>query len=128
MSDKSTLIAELQRMFGDRMNELQKARLNDLLTPNGGTTPPYENQTNPADHAALRQAIHILLQEIKYFKMSRPKDYAKLAPHVQYIMNQATQLAKQGNLDMARILLAGLLSQLKAGTIVPKEVYEPTEI
>lgn len=129
MTEKVELIKQLQTMFGDRLSGVQKLKFDDVLSriqETAATT--FTNNTNPADVEALKQDMFRLAQELKYFMASNRAGYLKLKPHAEYIMAQVAKLKQQGNLDMARVLMAGLLSQLKAGTIVPKEVYNPTEI
>lgn len=129
MSDNTNVLQQLQSLFNEKLTPIKKAKLEDILHRKAGPGAPiYENQTNPADKEILNQAIYQLLMELKHFKMARPQDYEKMRTHVTFIMNQVNQLKQQGNLDMARILLAGLLSQLKSGTIAIRDIYNPTEI
>jgi hypothetical protein len=129
MTEKVDLIKQLQTMFGDRLSGVQKLKFDDVLSRlQEGAATTFTNHTNPADVEALKQDMFRLAQELKYFMASNRAGYLKLKPHAEYIMAQVSKLKQQGNLDMARVLMAGLLSQLKAGTIVPKEVYNPTEI
>ncbi len=129
MSEKSMLLEEMQRMFGSEITPIQKAKIEQILNQTSGNSNlPYENHSNPSQAASLQQAIYRLVQELKYFQVSRPKEYEKLRSHALYIMSQVHQLSRQGNLEMAHILLAGLLTQLKTGRLLPKDVFNPTEI